>query len=225
MDLEQLVSAYKPSESTVTMVQSAKLLLIAGVVGGGKNTVVNQLAKDPAYHLLVSHTTRSPRANHGILEQDGIDYHFTSVDKTKSMLANKEFVEAKYVHGNVYGTSTAEVAAAQQTGRIALTDVDTQGVQEYLAIKPDTHAIFLLPPSVETWLKRLERRYGNLGEHKDELDKRFKTARDEIAHIQTDSRFIIVINDDLDTTVKRIEEVLSGEISKSSEYADAVTEQ
>lgn len=224
MKIEALVSSYSPSPETLGIVRATKLLLIAGVVGGGKNTVVNELTKNPEYHMLISHTTRAPRENHGIMEENEVDYYFVTPERVESMLKNNEFVEAKYVHGNVYGTSVSEVAEAQAAGKIALTDIDIQGVQEYLDIKPETHAIFLLPPSVETWLKRLERRYGDLEQHQDELKKRFKTARDEINHIKADDRFVIVINDDLSTTVERIESILREETDRTSDYADAVTE-
>ena len=212
------------SADVAELVRSTKLLLIAGVVGGGKNTVINELLHQRSYHLIVSHTTRQPRSNHGIPEKDGVDYHFVTLDQVGQMLDEGSFVEAKYVHGNVYGTSAAELAYANDKNQVAVTDIDIHGVMEYLDVKPDTHAIFLLPPSVETWLKRLEKRYGDIEAHREEINKRLKTAYAEIKHIQEDKRFIIIINDDLATTVERIEGVLNGEKHETSEYADAVTE-
>lgn len=224
MSLEADIHHYHMSEEAKQLLSKTTLLLIAGVVGGGKNTVINEIVKDQEkYHLIVSHTTRPPRSNHGVPEKDGEDYHFIDTDEACRMLARKAFIEAKYVHGNVYGTSVAEIKAAHDNNKIAVTDVDVKGLVEYLDVKPDTHAIFLLPPSVETWLSRLERRYGNLDEHRDEILKRFKTARDEIAHIQADERFVLVINDDLATTVERVESVLDGSVTRTSDYASAVT--
>jgi len=225
MNLEESIKQYRVSDETAELVRATRLLLIAGVVGGGKNTVINELLKNSdTYHEIVSHTTRSPRVNHGKAEQDGVDYHFVSLDEAERLINQNAFVEAKYVHGNVYGTSVSELEKAHSAGHVAVTDIDIHGVVEYLDIKPDTHAIFLLPPSVETWLKRLERRYGDLKNHTDEINTRFKTAYQEIKHIQKDPRFVIVINDDLETTVERIEQVVAGETGKSSEYAEAVTE-
>jgi guanylate kinase len=225
MTLEENIQQYQVSNETADLVRTARLLLIAGVVGGGKNTVINELLKNSdKYHEIVSHTTRAPRINHGVAEQDSVDYHFVSLDEAQQLVEEKTFIEVKYVHGNVYGTSANELRAAHDNNKVAITDIDIHGVMEYLAIKPDMHAIFLLPPSVDTWLKRLERRYGDLDQHQDELQKRFETAYQEIKHIQRDKRFIIVINDDLETTVERIEEILTGVTEKSSEYADAVTE-
>ncbi len=37
-------------------------------------------------------------------------------------------VEAKFVHGTVYGTSAAELKLAHDNNQVAITDVDVQGV-------------------------------------------------------------------------------------------------
>ncbi len=206
------------------LVQQTKLLLIASVVGGGKDTVVKELLKTNDFHRIVSHTTRAPRQNHGVDEIDGVDYHFITSDAATELLQQGAFIEAKYVHDNVYGTSVAEVKKAQDNQKIAVTDIDIQGVVEYLDVKPDTHAIFLLPPSVDTWLERLSKRYGDLSNHKEELRIRFQTAYDEITHIQADKRFVLIVNDDLQTTVERVMGVVDGSIQRTSGYADAVAE-
>lgn len=223
-DIERLVESYRMSKETLVAVQKTRLLLVAGVVGGGKNTVIDELLKSDEYHPIVSHTTRPPRVNHGVVERTGVDYHFVSQDEAVQLIREQAFVEVKYVHGNIYGTSARELRAAHDSGKIAIADVDIQGVLEYLRIKSDTHAIFLLPPSVEAWLLRLEHRYGNLDEHESEILKRFRTAYDEIMHIMEDPRFIVVINDDLKTTVERVRSVIDGTVDHTSDYAEAVTE-
>lgn len=205
-------------------VRQTTILLLAGVVGAGKNTVLSELLLSPEYYKIISHTTRTPRSNHGVMELDHVDYHFITLEEAEKMVKNRGFVEAKYVHGNVYGTSVQALSEARQSGRIAVTDIDIEGVTEYLNIKSDTHAIFLLPPSVETWLERLERRYGNLDEHHEEIMKRFRTAYDEIIKARADSRFILVVNDDLATTVTRIHRIVNGSKHETSEYAQVVTD-
>lgn len=224
MKLKEQIDNYQMSESARQLVQNTKLLLVSSIVGGGKDTVVSELRKSEDFYRIVSHTTRQPRTNHGIQEIDGKDYHFVSLEKAAELLENRAFIEAKYVHGNVYGTSVAEVQQAYSNNKIAVTDIDIQGVIEYLDVKPDTHAVFLLPPSVDTWLERLSKRYGNLDDHKDELTKRFKTAHDEIIHIQSDERFVLVVNDDLPTTVDRIKSIVNGDVDHTSGYAKAIAE-
>lgn len=224
MNLAAEINSYHMSAQAEDLVRKTRLLLIAGIVGGGKNTVIQELLKQTKYHEIISHTTRMPRNNHGVVERDGVDYHFVSPTEAERLIHEKAFVEAKYVHGNVYGTSVAELTSAHANNKIAVTDIDIKGVAEYLDIKPDTHAIFLLPPSVETWLSRLERRYGDLDAHREEIEKRLETAEQEINYIKQDDRFILVVNDDLETTVERIEQIVSGERDHTSEFALAIAE-
>lgn len=223
--IHSLLETYQISPSTADLVKAAPLLLISGVVGGGKNTVINEILKEhDRYREIISHTTRQPRANQGVMERDGVDYYFINKQIAMHMIENQEFIEVKSVHGNIYGTSVAEIRKANESDKIAIMDVDIHGVLEYLDIKPDTHAIFLLPPSVETWMKRLERRYGDLSQHEDEIRKRLETAQNEITHIVQDKRFILVINDDLGTTVERITQIVNGDRDETSEYALTIVE-
>lgn len=224
MILEKQIEQYRMTDAAMELVQQTRLLLIASVVGGGKNTIVNELLKSGDFHHIISQTTRQPRINHGVMEQTGHDYNFISLEEAQQLIATQAFIEAKYVHGNVYGTTVSEIQSAHDEKKIAVTDLDIKGVVEYLDVKPDTHAVFLLPPSVDTWIKRLENRYGNLDDHQDEITKRFRTAYEEIKHIQDDERFVLIINDDLPTTVERVRRVLDGSVDHSSEYAMVVTE-
>ena len=224
MTLKEKIDNYVPDQKTVDRLSSIPVVLLASVVAGGKNTVAMELVKRGGYSRFVTNTTRAPRANEGVMEVDGIDYNFMDMETAESLVDAKEFVEVKYVHGNVYGSTMDGFIKAADGGNIAIGDVDVQGVDEYLGIKPDIHAIFLLPPSVDTWLARLAKRYGDLDEHADEIKKRFRTAYNEIKHVQADKRYILVINDDLETTVERIHDIIADKKTETSEYAEAVTE-
>jgi guanylate kinase len=222
MTLEEKINQYKPSSETIQKVNQLTLVIVASVVAGGKNTVTAEMIRRGGYRQIITNTTRAPRANEGVMETDGVEYHFMDLEKAEQLIDDRAFVEVKYVHGNVYGSTIAELEQITRDGDIAIGDVDVQGVTEYLAIKPDTHAIFLLPPSVDTWLARLTKRYGNLDDHADDLATRFQSAISEITHVMSDKRFIMVVNDDLGTTVDRIHEIVSGETHETSEYAEAV---
>lgn len=224
MTIQEKINSYKMSPQTLRLIQDTRLLLIASVTGGGKDTVVREMLKENGFYRIITHTTRQPRSNHGIKEQDGVEYHFVSLETAEKLIDQQAFVESKYVHGNIYGTSAAEFEVAKNKGLTAITDIDVQGVTEYLDVKSDTHAIFLLPPSVDTWLQRLGQRYGDLDRHADEMAMRFKSAYDEIKHIQADERFVLIVNDDLPTTVERVHGVLDGSVVRTSGYADKVTE-
>lgn len=224
MSLQEQITNYKMSDVASRLIRNTSVLLIASIAGGGKDTVVNELLKRGGYHRIISHTTRAPRNNNGQMEQDGVEYHFISNEQVGDLINDKAFIEVKYNHGRVYGTCISEFQEAHDKNLTAVTDVDIKGVAEYLSVKPDTHAIFLLPPSVETWLERLERRYGDLASHEEELKVRFKTAYDEINYIKQDYRFILIVNDDLETTVQRVRGVIDGVVDHSSEYATEVAD-
>jgi guanylate kinase len=224
MDLEKQIEQYTMTDAVKQLVQTTPLLLIASVVGGGKDTITKELLKTGGFHKIITHTTRQPRVNHGVMEENGREYNFITLEEAKDLIEQKAFVETKFVHGNVYGTSVAEIQAAHDEHKTAVADIDIQGVIEYLEVKPDTHAIFLLPPSVDTWLQRLENRYGNLEDHQEEIRKRFRTAYKEIKHIREDKRFILIINDELHTTADRVLGVANGTVDHSSEYAGKITE-
>jgi guanylate kinase len=109
---------YHVPEQAVELIQSTKIVFLVGVTAAGKDTVIGELLKSGDYHYIVSHTTRSPRYNHGILEQDGLEYHFIDLERIEKMLDNQEFIEAKLVHGNIYGTSIAEIQTAKDKSEI-----------------------------------------------------------------------------------------------------------
>lgn len=224
MNLADKIANYKPGEDTVALLNSLPIVMIASVAGGGKNTITEALVAEGGFERIITNTTRSPRENHGVMEVNGQDYHFMSHDQAEQMIDDRSFVEVKYVHDNIYGSTAVEFQRIKDKGLAAIGDVDVQGVDEYLGLKPDVTAIFLLPPSVDTWLARLSSRYGDLDAHADELVIRYRSAYDEIQHVLADERYIIVINDDLDTTLNRVRSIVDGRVKHNSDYAEAVAE-
>jgi len=190
--IEDLITNYQPTESTIELVKSTKIALLAGISGAGKDTIKKQLLKSSEFRDIVSHTTRAPRANNGCAEQDGIDYHFIDSQTAENMLQNNEFIEAKFVHGTVYGTSVAELRLAHDQNRVAITDIDVQGVEEYERLAPDSIAIFIVPPNSQTWIERLKKAYAL-----------------EVPY------YHVIINDDLERAIRVTEEIiLRGDVFK-----------
>lgn len=73
-------------------------IVIVGKAASGKDHFRKVLI-DRGFKYGVSHTTRPPRVN----EVDGSDYHYTTVEKFKEMIANNEFVEWQEFVGFYYG--------------------------------------------------------------------------------------------------------------------------
>lgn len=202
--IAQKLASYKPSVETLAVVRSTPILLLVGVSGAGKDSLKHRLLQTDKYHHIVSHTTRAPRMNKGELEQDGREYHFTTMREAERMLDEHAFVEAKMYSGNIYGTSVAEILLAHYDNKVAVTDIEVQGVAEYKDIDPNVKAIFVLPPGYEVWQQRLLARYeGTL----DEADyaKRMATARIELKKALASNYFFYLVNGDLEVAAKAVE--------------------
>ena len=206
MDLERLIENYAPPAHAVDVIKHAKIALLVGISGAGKDTIKRALLREPEFHDIVSHTTRAPRENEGVLEADGTDYHFIDTDRARDMVMNGEFVEVKYVHGTVYGTSIAEVERASRTG-IAVTDVDVQGVAEYKEVSSGVVAIFVVPPDYQSWIKRLKRRYTTNEDFLAEWPKRRDSAIAELTRALEVPYYHCVINDDIERAARVTAEI------------------
>ena len=151
------------------------LYVVAAPSGAGKSSLVNALLELDA-HLVVSlsHTTRPPRGQ----EQDGREYHFTAPEAFRAMVERGDFVEWAEVHGNLYGTSRAEIESRVASGQDVVLEIDWQGALQIKRLFPDAILIFILPPSWSELEMRLTRR----GEDPpDVIAQRLRNARVEVA--------------------------------------------
>jgi len=200
MDLEQLIENYAPPKEAVKVIKHTKIALLVGISGAGKDTIKHALLEQSDFGEIISHTTRKPRSNEGVMERDGVDYHYITETKAREMLEAGEFVEAKFVHGTVYGTSINDVKQAAEKG-IAITDIDVQGIEEYKKVSSEVIAIFVVPPDYDTWVARLKRRYATNEEFMKEWPKRRNTAIRELTRALELPYYHCVINDDLGRAV------------------------
>ena len=201
MSIEQLVANYQPPAEAVEVIKHTKIALLVGISGAGKDTIKHHLLRRPGFGGIVTHTTRAPRENEGVMEQDGKDYHFIDIETAREMLERGEFVESKFVHGTVHGTSLKEVKKAGKKGT-AITDIDVQGVAEYKAMSDQVVAIFIVPPSYDEWIRRLKRRYSTDEAFAKEWPKRRKSAIMELQRALELPYYHCVINDDLSRAVE-----------------------
>lgn len=199
---------YKPSSEATKLIHDTQILLLVGPTGAGKDSLKQKLLEIGKFHHLISHTTRPPRINHGVIEENGKDYHFIDKPTAEKMLDDHAFIEAKVYSDNLYGTSVEEIQIAHDQGKIAMTDIEVQGVAEYKALDPGVMAVFLLPPDFETWQKRLQSRYCDVVDAAD-YRLRLETALQELNELLNTNYYVAVINEDLDVVFKQIETIVS----------------
>lgn len=225
--LRDAVTQYHPSQETIDLVRRVPLVLFVGISGAGKDTIITRLLATGKYYNFTSHTTRAPRENNGKKEKDGEDYFFISKEKALEMLHSGEFIEAKQYSGNIYGTSRSGLRRAELASKIAINDVEVQGVREYKNISDHVIAIFLLPPNYEAWKQRLAGRYGAGGLSDDNMHLRVMTAAKELRHALEAHYYHFVVNDDLETAVKACDQIAHSHdtFHHKDEEARAVAEQ
>ena len=206
--LRQKVAAYKPSPEALRPIRRAPLLLLVGITGAGKDAILQQLlATYPTdYRYILSHITRPRRENNGVMEQEGVEYHFIDFAEANRMLDAGEYIEANIVHHeHIYGTSIKEVKSIYNEGKIALTDVTIDGADDYVRLGLNAKPVFLLPPSYAIWKQRLMKREGNMDPTY--YKHRLRSALREIKHALSKPHFYIVINDQLSTTAELVNSI------------------
>jgi len=174
--------------------------VLAGPTGVGKTTVARALATDrDRFVFSVSATTRRPRPG----ERDGADYEFVSREEFERMVDAGEFAEWARVHDRMYGTPLRNLAEGD--GRRVLLDIDVQGAAQVRENVPSAVLVFLLPPSLGTLLARLS---GRGTEPRDEVARRLRVARDELARVPEFEK--VLVNDDLDATIAAVRAIGRG---------------
>ena len=131
------------------------LFCVAAPSGTGKSSLVKALLElDSRLAVSVSHTTRRPRGQ----ERDGREYWFIDESEFRAMVGRGEFFEWAEVHGNLYGTSRKAIQERLEHGDDVVLEIDWQGALQIKRLFPHAVLIFILPPSWDELMQRLNRR-------------------------------------------------------------------
>jgi guanylate kinase len=172
---------------------SGNLFIVCAPSGAGKTSLVGELLRaDPGIRLSVSFTTRKPRPG----EVHGREYHFVSEQEFGQMAERGAFLESALVHGNHYGTSQPWIAEQRAAGADILLEIDWQGAAQVRKLIPESIGIFILPPSFEALLSRLNKRAQDAPAV---IAARLAAAREEISHVGEFD--YVIINDKFSVAV------------------------
>lgn len=217
-EFETVLDGYQPSEAAKSTLGKIPLVIMLGVAGGGRNTIINHLVNSGKYHFIVSDTTRPPKLRDGKMEQDGVNYNFRSEEDVLKDLTEGKFLEAELIHNQqVSGISVRELERAAASGKVPINEIDLGGTVAVRRAKPDTYFFFVVPPSYKEWMYRLQ---GREVMTEQELHNRLETAVRVLREGLSSSDFIFVINDSSHRTAMRIdEEVRSGRSNREEHEA------
>ena len=190
------------------------LIVVSGFSGAGKGTLMKEIMKQyDNYALSISATTRAPREG----EVHGKEYFFSTVDEFEKMIANNELIEyAKYVD-NYYGTPRAYVEQKLEEGKDVILEIEIQGALKVKEKFPETLLLFVTPPTVEELRRRL---IGRGPETMEEIENRMKRAVEESEDM--DQYDYLVINDDLQTCVREMHQIIQEEHKRTFRNIDFI---
>lgn len=180
------------------------LIIISGTTCAGKGTVIEELLKkNDNLALSISYTSRPKREN----EVDKVDYYFVTKEEFEKKIKDDDFLEYAQVQYNAYyGTPKKEVIELLNSGKDVVLEIDVQGAKQIKALYPETILIFIMAPSMTEVKKRIKMRGM---ENNEQIIARFKVAYNEINEINQYN--YVVVNDDLDMAVKKVEAILISE--------------
>jgi guanylate kinase len=188
------------------------LLIVCSPSGAGKTTLTRELLRTfRNLTFSVSCTTRKPRS----AEVDGRDYFFVDRPEFERRVSAGAFIEWAEVHGNLYGTSIAELSRAREEGKVGVVfDVDYQGARQIKAQLPNAVGVFILPPSMEELARRLR---GRATDDEATIQRRFAKAKHEIENYRLFD--YLIVNDDLEKSQARLRSIVYAEASRCERLA------
>ena len=185
-----------------------KLIVISGPSGCGKGSVVKELQniyekENKKLYLSISCTTRLPRDG----EQEGISYYFISEQDFIDKIKDNDFLEYnKYGTGKYYGTPKSTVLKYLNDGYDIILEIDINGYKQVKNNYPNAIGIFIMPPSMGELENRLRNRHT---ETEESIQKRLKTAEEEIKTNDIYPYIIINENNKQEETASKIYQIIN----------------
>jgi guanylate kinase len=177
--------------------------VVSAPSGAGKSTLIRELLRRVGGLVFsVSHTTRPARQG----EVAGGDYHFVDRATFERMVEAGEFAEWAEVHGNLYGTTFSAIRGELEAGRDVVLDIDVQGALQIEQRLEGAVLIFVIPPSWEELLRRIESRASDAPEV---IARRMANARKEFELLPR-YRYVVV-NENVEDAVADLAAIVRAE--------------
>jgi guanylate kinase len=194
------------------MTDSAVLFIVSAPSGAGKTSLLRELVPaDPRLVASVSHATRAMRPG----EQDGVHYHFVSVERFEELAGQGAFLEHARVFDNYYGTAEDAVRNQLRQGLDVVLEIDWQGAEQVRRRFPEAVSVFVAPPSIDALRARLSAR----GQDSQEVvERRMRDARDQLSHFPEYD--YLVINDDFSEALGDLRAIIAAERLREPRQAE-----
>jgi len=179
--------------------KKGKFIVVSGPSGVGKGTICDVLIKELDAWYSISKTTREKREG----EVEGKNYYFVTKEEFEKEIKEDNFIEYNIYNNNYYGTPKDKILEKINEGVDVFLEIDVNGARNIKKQFPNSLLIYIAPPSIDELRRRLENR-GTETEEK--INNRLKIAEEELK--QTDMYDYVVINDDLETAIDEVRQII-----------------
>lgn len=193
---EGKIAAGSAGRGAVKADRDPTLIVLVGVSGAGKDTLIKRMADRVPFRKPISATTRAPREG----ERNGVDYHFLAREDFERRIANDELFEHEEFSGNIYGTLCSELSG----GDLRLCIRENKGARR-MQRELGAVVVGVVPPSSEVVIERLRAR----GDSEEDIAKRLEADKEREAEIRSFADYVIV-NDDLERATDEFADLLTG---------------
>ncbi|CAL8308768.1 unnamed protein product [Gadus morhua 'NCC'] len=168
-----------------------KTLVLIGAPGVGRSHIKNALLSrfPERFAYPAPHTTRPPRKD----EASGEEYHFISNDVMTKSISSNQLLEYGSFQGFMFGTKIETIQKIHEQGCIALLDVEPQTLKLVRTAEYAPLVIFIAPTDTSAQTESLQ-----------------LIQKESDAILATYGHFFdeILVNNDVDESVKGVEEAL-----------------
>ncbi|XP_019714350.1 55 kDa erythrocyte membrane protein isoform X2 [Hippocampus comes] len=168
-----------------------KTLVLIGAPGVGRSHIKNSLLKKypEKFSYPVPHTTRTQRKD----EENGQEYYFISNDAMTKCISENALLEYGSFQGNMFGTKIDTIQKIHEQGKIALLDVEPQTLKVLRTADFAPLMVFIAPTNTATQTENLTM----IQKESDAILMAYRHFFD-----------LIIVNNDVDESVKVVEETL-----------------
>jgi len=198
-------NSHKENSNHEVVSPTGFVVIVSGVSGAGKGTVIERMKSFRSdFVLSISTTTRPPRSEKVV----GEHYHHVTSEEFQQLVSEGAFLEWAEVHGHYYGTRKTWVEEKLNEGWIVLLEIDVQGALQVMQRMIDQTSVFVTPSDRKVAHERLRAR-GT--ETKEDIERRIRNS--EWEYKQMNQFTYIVVNDSgkLDEAAQTLSAILTAE--------------
>ena len=170
-----------------------EIIAVSAPSGGGKTTIAKKILEHfPEITFSISATTRPKRKN----ETEAKEYFFITEQEFEKKIEKDEFVEWEKFYDYYYGTFKSQIDDKINEGKSVLLEIDVKGALSIKRIYPDSHLVYIMPPSYQELIRRLKNRKTETVE---DLNKRIERVKMELS--QKEKFDYIIVNENLNKAI------------------------